>query len=62
MKINEEKKNKRLAYKFSSHTVNLLSLPLGTEEFRKERRKAHRAKHRFFNYVQKTIEEKKKNR
>ena len=55
MKAREEQKNKKLADKFASHSVNLLNLEPGTEEFRKERRKAHRAGNRFLAYVRKSI-------
>lgn len=50
----EDQKNNKLARKFSSHTINLLKLEPGTEEFRKERAKAIRAKLRFFNYIKKS--------
>ena len=58
MSKNEEKKNRILSYKFSSHHVNLLKLEPGTIEFRKERKKAERAMNRFFNFIEKSLKKK----
>ncbi len=51
----EEQKNKKLADKFTSHSVNLLKFEPGTEKFNKEKRKAHRAGKRFLGYIKKSI-------
>jgi len=56
MSIGEENKNKKLSYKYSSHTTNLLKIPPfsgGTinEKFSNERKKAIRATHRFHNFI-----------
>jgi hypothetical protein len=56
MKKREERKNKKLSYKFSSHNVNLLSLVPGSMEFQREKKKAHRAGLRFSNYIKKTTQ------
>jgi len=54
MKKREERKNKKLSYKFASHNVNLLGLMPGSSEFQSEKKKAHRAGLRFSNYIKKS--------
>jgi len=56
MKKREERKNKKLSYKFSSHTANLLNLTPGTAEFQREKKKAHRAGLRFSSYIKKATQ------
>ena len=54
MGIIEEKKNKKLSRKYSSHTVNILKYKVGTLESGKEIKKAKKATKRFHKFIKKT--------